>query len=83
MGRFFGTRAWTRRLKSHTLLDRIAEHSPREFTRVRKTRGKLKKDDYYWQSVRDSLENKNLLAQIRMRKGRYEPSQIVRNFFRS
>ena len=77
-----GVRAWTRRLRAHTLVD-VAEYFTPDQTPVRKTRGKLRKDGYGWLSVKEYLEDKYLDAQISKRKARYEPSQIVRNFKRS
>jgi hypothetical protein len=69
-------------MKAHTLLDRLAYTAPREFTRVRKTPGKLKKDDFYWHSVGEYLHDKYVQHMIDRRKGPYEPTQIVRNFWR-
>ena len=74
-----GTRASTRDLKAHTKLDSVSRHF--ELEPVRKTPGKLRKDDQSCKGVRDYLAEKYVC--VRERKGRYEPSQIVRNFFRS
>jgi hypothetical protein len=77
-----GTRAWKRELKAHTLLDTVARHfTVGPFPKHRG--GKLRKDDQSCKGVKDYLAEKYVYDQINRRKGRYEPSQIVRNFFRS
>lgn len=76
-------RRWTKRLKAHTLLDNIAAVCPREFIRPREGFHKFKKDDFYWDSVREYLHEKYVSHLINRRKGRYQPSHIVRNFWKS
>lgn len=59
-----------------TRLDTVARyfHTP-----MRKSGGMFLKDDQFSKSVQDYLAEKYL--HVRGWKGRYEPSQIVRNFF--
>ena len=47
------------------------------------TGGKLRKDDQSWKMVKNYLQEKYVDNVIDKRKGRYEPTQIVRNFWRS
>jgi hypothetical protein len=75
-----GTRGMTRGLKAHTVLDTAGRHY---ITPMRKTGGKLRKDDQSCKGVQDYLAEKYVWHINNRRKGRYEPSQIVRNFFRS
>lgn len=78
-----GTRAFRRDLKAHTKLDNVSRHFDLEREPLRTTPGKLLKDDQFAKSVRDYLAEKYVYDQLKKRKGRYEPSQIVRDFFRS
>jgi len=45
--------------------------------------GKLRKDNQSCKSVKDYLQGKYVCNLIDKRKGRYEPTQIVRSFWRS
>jgi hypothetical protein len=62
------------------VLDTVARHFT---TPMRKTGGKLRKDDQSWKMVKNYLQEKYVDNVIDKRKGRYEPTQIVRNFWRS
>ncbi len=73
-----GTRACTRDLKAHTKLDSVSRHFDLEREPVRKTPGKLRKDDQSCKGVQDYLAEKYLC--VRERRGKYDPKQIVRNF---
>ncbi len=67
-----GLRAMRCDLKANTLLDTVA----RQFTEpMRKTGGKLLKDDSSAKGVQDYLAEKYLHAHIRKRKGRHEPTE--------
>lgn len=68
------------RLRAHTLLDTVARHFTLEREPVRKIPGKFRKDDQSCKGVQDYLAERYLLR--RGMRGRYEPRQISRNFFR-
>jgi hypothetical protein len=57
------------------VLDTVARHFT---TPMRKTGGKLRKDDQ--KMVKNYLQEKYVDNHIDKRNGRYEPTQIVRNF---
>jgi len=76
-----GLRAMRRGLKSHTLLDSVARHfTVGPFPKGRD--GKFLKDDQSAKVVQHYLEEKYVAARITKRKGRNEPMQIVRNFWK-
>jgi hypothetical protein len=76
-------RAMSRGLKAHTKLDSVAVHFLPDPVPVCRARGKFRKDDQSCKSVKDYLHEKYVYDKWMMRRGRYEPRQIVRNFMRS
>lgn len=74
-------RAFPLPLRAHTLIDTVARHYtlgpfPKGET------GKFLKDDQCAKGVQDYLAERYVDAMVFRRRGRYEPRQIVRNFFR-
>lgn len=65
-------------LRANTRLDTVARHFDEP---MRKTGGKLRKDDQSCKGVQDYLADKHIDCQVHRRKGRYEPTQLVRNFW--
>ena len=65
------------------MLDSVTRHFTPDRLPVSMTRGKHLKDDQSWKMVKDYLQEKYVWHVNNKRKGRYEPTQIVRNFFRS
>jgi hypothetical protein len=78
----YGTRALIRGRKAHTVLDTVARHFLPYPVPLCRAPGKLRKDDQSCKSVKDYLEEKYVYDHRMNRKGRYEPRQIVRNFWR-
>jgi hypothetical protein len=78
----FGTRAMARGLKAQTVLDTVARHFTPDRMPVRRRRGKFRKDDQSCKGVRDYLEEKYMWHINNRQKGRYEPMQIARDFWR-
>jgi hypothetical protein len=74
-------RAMSRGLKAYTRLDKVAVHFLPDPVPVR-SRGKFRKDDSSAKSVNDYLHEKYVYDHRMKRKGLYQPSQIVRNFWR-
>jgi hypothetical protein len=74
-----GTRAYPHGLRAHTRMDTVARHF---HTPMSKIGGKLLKDDQSAQGVQDYLAEVYVWQMNNRRKGRYEPTQIVRNFWK-
>lgn len=76
-----GLRRIPRALRAHNKLDTVARHFATSAVPTGRS-GKFWKDDQSCKSLLDYLEEKYLDARITKRKGRYQPAQIARNFFR-
>jgi hypothetical protein len=76
-----GTRNLPRATKAYNRLDSVARHyEPRRMPIG--ARGKFQKDDQHAKGVQDYLADAFIEAHQSKRKGRYQPRQIARNFFR-
>lgn len=69
------------RVRAHTLVDNVTRYFDEVKPMPKGRRGKFWKDGQTARGVQDYLADKFIDSHLWPKKGRYEPSLIVRNFF--